>query len=93
MMKPEEIETLIKAGLPDSEAYVEGEDGTHFSALVICAAFAGKTRIQKQQMVYDTVRKQLEDGTLHALSLKTMTPEECKDIDQADNGDTSSWKN
>ena len=74
-MQPKEIETLIMAGLPDSEAYVEG-DGAHFTALVICPAFAGKSRIQKQQLVYDTVRKQLLDGTLHALSVKTLTPEE-----------------
>ena len=78
-MTPKEIETLIMAGLPDSEAYVEG-DGAHFTALVICPAFEGKTRIQKQQLVYDTVRKQLLDGTLHALSVKTMTPEEWQAI-------------
>ena len=56
-------------------AYVEG-DGTHFTAAVICPLFAGRTRIQKQQMVYDTVKAELLDGTLHALSLTTFTPEE-----------------
>lgn len=74
-MQPEDIKAFIEAGLPQSEAYVEG-DGTHFNAAVVCPAFAGKTRIQKQQMVYDTVRKQLLDGSLHALSLTTFTPEE-----------------
>lgn len=85
-MQPQEIELLIKNGLADCEAYVEG-DGSHFTALVICQAFAGKTRIQKQQMVYDTVRKELMDGTLHALSIKTFTPEECQVIDNANEGD------
>jgi acid stress-induced BolA-like protein IbaG/YrbA len=74
-MTPEEIKTLIEAGLNHSNAYVEG-DGTHFTAAVICPQFAGKTRVQKQQMVYDTVRTQLLDGTLHALSITTFTPEE-----------------
>lgn len=74
-MQPEEIKRLIEAGLAHAEAYVEG-DGAHFTALVVCADFAGKSRIAKQQMVYDTVRKQLLDGTLHALSIQTMTPEE-----------------
>jgi acid stress-induced BolA-like protein IbaG/YrbA len=74
-MKTEEIKTLIEAGLADSQAYIEG-DGTHFTAAVICPQFAGKTRIQKQQLVYDTVRSQLLDGSLHALSLSTFTPEE-----------------
>lgn len=85
-MQPNEIEQLIKTGLTDTEAYVEG-DGTHFTALVICAAFAGKSRIQRQQMVYDTVRKELMDGTLHALSIKALTPEECQVIDNAKEGD------
>ncbi len=79
-MNTEDIEIMIKTGLPNADVYVEG-DGTHFSALVISADFIGKTRIQKQQMVYDTVRKQLMDGSLHALSVKAMTPDESKAID------------
>lgn len=74
-MQPKQIEELIMAGLADSEAYVEG-DGAHFTALVVCPAFADKSRVQKQQLVLDTVRTQLLDGTLHALSIKTMTPDE-----------------
>ena len=81
-MQTQEIEHLIETGLTDSKAYVEG-DGTHFNALVVCAAFSGKSRVQKQQLVYDTVRKQLLDGTLHALSVKTLTPEEWQSIDDA----------
>lgn len=84
-MQPEEIKRLIEAGLPDSDAYVEG-DGAHFTALVICSAFAGKSRLQKQQLVYDTVRKQLMDGTLHALSIKTLTPEEWQEINENQGG-------
>jgi acid stress-induced BolA-like protein IbaG/YrbA len=79
-MQPDEIRKLIEAGLPDSEVTVEG-DGAHFTSLVVCPAFAGKSRVQRQQLVYDTVRKQLMDGTLHALSLKTFTPEEWDALD------------
>jgi acid stress-induced BolA-like protein IbaG/YrbA len=75
MMTPEQIKQFIEAGLASATAYVEG-DGSHFTAAVICPAFAGKTRVQKQQMVYDTVKTQLLDGSLHALSLTTLTPEE-----------------
>lgn len=87
-MKPEYIETLIKAGMVGADVYVEG-DGTHFSALVISEAFNGKSRIQKQQMVYDTVRMQLMDGSLHALSVKAMTPDEARTIDNATDGEQS----
>jgi acid stress-induced BolA-like protein IbaG/YrbA len=84
-MQPEEIKRLIEAGLEGAEATVEG-DGAHFTALVICSQFAGKSRIQKQQLVYDTVREQLLDGTLHALSLKTLTPEEWQAIENSNDG-------
>lgn len=80
-MQPEEIERLIKAGLPKADAYVEGDDGTHFNALVISEDFIGKTRVQRQQLVYDTVREYLNNGSLHALSLRTMTPEEWQDME------------
>ncbi len=81
-MQPEEIRQLIEAGLPNAEAYVEG-DGAHFTAVVVSPDFAGKSRLQKQQLVYDTVRQQLMDGTLHALSLKTFTPDEWQVLDEA----------
>lgn len=80
-MQPEEIERLIKAGLPNADAYVEGDDGTHFNALVISEDFIGKTRVQRQQLVYDTVREYINNGSLHALSLRTMTPEEWQDME------------
>lgn len=83
-MKTSEIESLIEAGLPESQATVEG-DGTHFNALIICPAFEGQSRIKRQQMVYDTVRAQLLDGSLHALSLKAMTPGEWQTIENIEN--------
>lgn len=84
-MQPEVIRELIEAGLPASEAHVEG-DGAHFTAVVVCPAFIGKTRLQKQQMVYDTVKSHLLDGSLHALSIKAFTPEEWEAIDDNQEG-------
>ena len=78
-MQPEKIKQLIEEGLNETEALVDG-DGSHFTAIVISPLFAGKTRLQKQQLVYDTVKKELLDGTLHALSIKTFTPEEWQEI-------------
>ncbi len=74
-MQPDVIRDLIEAGLPESQAHVEG-DGAHFTAVVVCPAFVGKSRLQKQQMVYDTVKPQLLDGSLHALSIMAFTPDE-----------------
>ncbi|OGT62387.1 MAG: hypothetical protein A3F14_06595 [Gammaproteobacteria bacterium RIFCSPHIGHO2_12_FULL_43_28] len=74
-MQPEEIKQLIEANLNQTEAWVEG-DGSHFTALVISPLFANQSRIERQKMVYNTVEKQLLNGTLHALSVKTFTPTE-----------------
>mgnify|MGYP003403858668 len=51
-------------------------DGQHFEALVVSAEFAGKNRVQRQQRVYQTLKDKLATGELHALSFKTLTPEE-----------------
>lgn len=75
-MLPTDIKQLIESGLPHCTADVEGEDGRHFSATVISSAFTGKNRIQKQQLVYATLGKYIADGTIHAISIKTFTPDE-----------------
>ena len=74
-MQTKTIATLIQAGLPDAEVTIDG-DGTHFNALVISNRFQGLSRLQRQQRVNDTVKAQLLDGSLHALSIKACTPDE-----------------
>jgi acid stress-induced BolA-like protein IbaG/YrbA len=74
-METSAIEQLICAGLPGCQVQVTG-DGSHFEAVVIDPAFAGKSLLQKQRLVMDTVRDQIASGELHALSIKTYTPEE-----------------
>lgn len=76
MMHAQDIKQLIETQLPNSIVTVEGEDGRHFTALVISPEFAGKSRVQKQQLVYGTLGSRIADGTIHALSIKTFTPEE-----------------
>lgn len=79
-MQPTEIEQCIVRDLPDAQVLVEG-DGAHFTAIVVSSSFIGKSRLQKQQLVYATVKNQLMDGTLHALSIKTFTPDEWQALD------------
>lgn len=74
-METSKIEALISAGLPGCTVTVEG-DGSHFDALVVSDAFAGKSPLEKQRMVMATVKAEIESGELHALSIKTMTPEQ-----------------
>ena len=74
-MDPEEVKQLIMAGLPDCEVTVNG-DGSHFDAVVVGDVFAGQSLVKKQQLVYATVNEQITSGKLHALSIKTYTPDE-----------------
>ena len=76
-MIAEDIKNLIETGLPDCHAHVAG-DGRHFEAIVVSPAFSGKNRVQKQQLVYATLGNTIADGTLHAISIKALTPEEWK---------------
>lgn len=74
-MEINQIVQLIEAHIPGSQAQVEG-DGYHFEARVISAEFAGKSLVQKQQLVYGAVNDYIARGELHALTIKTYTPEE-----------------
>jgi acid stress-induced BolA-like protein IbaG/YrbA len=74
-MTPERIKTLIADGLPCETLRVEG-DGQHFEAMIVSAHFAGKSRVQRQQMINAPLRPYFDSGELHALSMKTLTPEE-----------------
>ncbi len=74
-MDSETIKNLIEQGLPGARAAVSGADGVHFEATVVAAAFAGKLPLARHRMVYAALGD-LMGGAIHALSLKTMTPEE-----------------
>ncbi len=69
------IKVLIEKGLPGARADVQGADGVHFEAVVVDAAFAGKLPLARHRMVYATLGT-LMGGEIHALALKTLTPDE-----------------
>ncbi len=74
-MDASEIESLIRAGIPDAEVRLEDlrGDGDHYAAYVSSAAFRGKSRVQQHQMVYKALRGRM-GGELHALALQTSAP-------------------
>jgi acid stress-induced BolA-like protein IbaG/YrbA len=74
MVTPESIETSIAAGIDCENVQVVG-DGQHFQALVVSAKFAGKSRVQRHQMVYAALGDRMREE-VHALSMMTLTPEE-----------------
>lgn len=74
-MDATEIERLIKASIPDAVVVIEDlrGDGDHYAARVTSQTFAGKTRVQQHQMVYQALKGKMGDQ-LHALALQTNTP-------------------
>ena len=74
-MDAQRIQAMIEAGLPGAQAQVGGDDGVHFEATVVAAQFAGKLPLARHRLVYATLGE-LMGGAIHALALKTLTPEE-----------------
>ena len=74
-MDAETIRKLIETGLPGAQVQVQGDDGVHFEASVVSEAFRGKLPLARHRLVYATLGD-LMGGAIHALALKTVTPEE-----------------
>ena len=72
MVSPEDIKGWIEENLEGASVEISG-DGHHFEAEIVCAAFAGKSRIQQHQMVYNALGGRM-GGELHALALQTSAP-------------------
>ena len=69
------IQAMIETGRPGATASVQGDDGVHFEAEVVAAQFAGKLPLARHRLVYATLGD-LMGGAIHALALKTLTPDE-----------------
>ena len=74
MVTPEQVREYIAKGLKCESLEVAG-DGQHFEALIVSAAFIGKNRVQRHQAVYAVLGERMREE-VHALSMKTLTPEE-----------------
>jgi acid stress-induced BolA-like protein IbaG/YrbA len=85
-VQPEEISLLIQAHLPEATVQVTGDDGHHFQATVVSEQFSGLSPVKRQQCVYAAVTHLIQTGALHALSLKTLTPQEWQARGQESHG-------
>lgn len=74
MVTPESIQLSIAQGMATEHLSVVG-DGTHFEAVIVSELFAGKNRVQRHQLVYQTLGDRMR-AEIHALSMKTFTPQE-----------------
>ncbi|HET6386591.1 MAG TPA: BolA/IbaG family iron-sulfur metabolism protein [Armatimonadota bacterium] len=76
MFKPEMLKASIESSMPGSRVDVQDTTGTgdHFQVTVVSDRFVGKSRVEQHQMVHAALHEAIE-GDLHALGLKTYTPE------------------
>jgi stress-induced morphogen len=72
----DEVRLLIEASLPGAEVEVIDETGTqdHLRAEVTAPQFEGMSRIEQHRLVKKAVQARFDDGSIHALSVKTRTP-------------------
>ncbi|HWP60628.1 MAG TPA: BolA/IbaG family iron-sulfur metabolism protein [Candidatus Acidoferrales bacterium] len=77
-MSPDEIRTTLQSALPGATVHVRDLTGTgdHFQVVVVSELFAGKGLIDQHQMVYGALREAMGAERIHALALKTFTPEQ-----------------
>ena len=78
MISVEGIQSLIEAALPGASVQVRDftGGGDHFEAVVVSAAFTGKGLVERHRMVYTPLKEAMMVEDIHALALKTYTPEE-----------------
>lgn len=78
MMDLMEIKKIVENALPGAQVSVKDLTGTrdHFQVEVVSPAFAGKLLIQQHLMVQAPLRPYVADERIHALSIRTYTPEE-----------------
>ncbi len=76
-MDVNEIRRRIEEALTGSQAQVQDMGGgDHIAVTVISPAFLGKTRMQRHQMIYGIFKEEMATDAIHALTLKTLTPDE-----------------
>ena len=74
MLSAQQLEAYITQHLTCDYIKVLGDDGTHFEAVIVSPSFIGKSMVQQHQLVYAALGDRMR-AEIHALSMKTLTPE------------------
>ncbi len=82
MMTTDAIRELILSALPDAFVAVENplQDGQHFGAVVVSARFEGLSILKQQRLVNEVLQPYFDSGAIHALQLKTYTPQQWQSL-------------
>ncbi len=81
MVSPSQVEAMIKTGLPDAQVQVQDltGGGDHYQIVVVSNLFEDKRAVQRHQLVYRALQQEMASEAIHALTMKTYTPNEWAD--------------
>ena len=74
-LTPSRLEIVDESDRHAGHAGSRPEGETHFRVTVTARVFDGKSRVERQRMVYGLLADEMA-SRVHALALTTMTPEE-----------------
>ncbi|MEN8196331.1 MAG: BolA family protein [Pseudomonadota bacterium] len=72
---PERLDIVDESHLHAGHAGARPEGESHFRVEIVAVAFDGKSRVERQRMVYAALSEELATE-VHALALRTLTPAE-----------------
>ena len=74
-MDAAQVKALVESHMEGCEVTVQGE-GNSYDITVVGEVFTGMRPVQKQQLVYGALGEQIADGSIHAVNIRTCTPDE-----------------
>ena len=74
-LDPAELDVIDESHMHAGHAGARPGGETHYRVVVVSAAFAGKSRVQRHRLVYEALSRELAEG-VHALALETRAPGE-----------------
>lgn len=77
MISPQQVEEMIKVQIPDAQVQVQDltGGGDHYQVIVVSSAFEGKGLVKQHQLVYGALQPAMSNDAIHALAVKTYTPQ------------------
>lgn len=77
MINPQQVEEMIRVSIPDAQVQVQDltGGGDHYQVVVISSQFEGKPKVQQHQLIYGSLREAMSSEAIHALAIKTYTPQ------------------
>lgn len=77
MISPQQVKEMIEVQMPDAQVQVQDltGGGDHYQVTVVSSQFEGKGLVQQHQLIYGALRQAMSSEAIHALALKTYTPQ------------------